>query len=104
MKTISLRADIDFPPDRSFPVGPIYHFMGTSTFSEYTVVADISVVKVRDDAPLEKVCLLGCGITTGYGAALNTARVEKGSTVAIWGLWSGQTIVAIIFPPKAGLI
>ncbi|OQR75280.1 alcohol dehydrogenase class-3-like, partial [Tropilaelaps mercedesae] len=64
----------------------VYHFMGTSTFSEYTVVADISLCKVNDKAPLEKVCLLGCGVSTGYGAALNTAKVEKGSTCAIFGL------------------
>lgn len=64
----------------------IFHFMGCSTFSEYTVVADISVCKVNPEAPLDKVCLLGCGITTGYGAVLNNAQVEKGSTVAIFGL------------------
>lgn len=64
----------------------LFHFMGTSTFSEYTVVADISLAKVSDAAPLDKVCLLGCGISTGYGAALNTAKVEKGSTCAVWGL------------------
>lgn len=54
---------------------PVFHFMGTSTFSEYTVVADISLTKVDERAPLDKVCLLGCGISTGYGAALNTAKV-----------------------------
>ncbi|EGG13279.1 zinc-containing alcohol dehydrogenase [Cavenderia fasciculata] len=64
----------------------IYHFMGTSTFSEYTVLPEISVAVIRQDAPLEKVCLLGCGITTGYGAVLNTAKVEEGSTVAVFGL------------------
>lgn len=62
------------------------HFMGCSTFSEYTVVADISLAKIDHTAPLTKVCLLGCGIPTGYGAALNTAKVEPGSTCAIWGL------------------
>lgn len=65
---------------------PIFHFMGTSTFSEYTVVAEISVAKVSHEAPLNKVCLLGCGITTGYGAAINTAKVEKDTNVAIFGL------------------
>lgn len=55
----------------------VFHFMGTSTFSEYTVVAAISVAKVNKEAPLEKVCLLGCGIPTGYGAALNTAKVSR---------------------------
>ncbi|XP_064640193.1 alcohol dehydrogenase class-3-like [Lineus longissimus] len=64
----------------------VYHFMGTSTFSEYTVVAEISVAKVSEAAPLDKVCLLGCGISTGYGAALNTAQVEEGSICAVWGL------------------
>uniref|UniRef100_H2LKI4 S-(hydroxymethyl)glutathione dehydrogenase n=1 Tax=Oryzias latipes TaxID=8090 RepID=H2LKI4_ORYLA len=64
----------------------IFHFMGTSTFSEYTVVADISLAKVNEKAPLDKVCLLGCGISTGYGAALNTAKVEPGSTCAVFGL------------------
>lgn len=64
----------------------IFHFMGTSTFSEYTVVAEISLCKIDESAPLDKVCLLGCGIPTGYGAALNTAKVEPGSSCAIWGL------------------
>lgn len=64
----------------------IYHFMGTSTFSEYTVVPEIAVAKISQDAPLDKVCLLGCGITTGIGAVLNTAKVEPGSTVAVFGL------------------
>jgi S-(hydroxymethyl)glutathione dehydrogenase/alcohol dehydrogenase len=59
--------------------------MGTSTFSQYTVVADISVVAITKDAPMDRTCLLGCGITTGYGAAVKTANVEKGSTVAIFG-------------------
>lgn len=54
----------------------LFHFMGCSTFSEYTVVAEISLAKVDHRAPLDKVCLLGCGITTGYGAALNTAKVS----------------------------
>lgn len=64
----------------------LYHYMGTSTFSEYTVVADISVIRIRDDAPLEKICLLACGITTGIGAVLNSSKVEAGSTVAVFGL------------------
>lgn len=64
----------------------VFHFMGTSTFSEYTVLPEISLAKIRKDAPLEKVCLLGCGITTGIGAVLNTAKVEAGSTVAVFGM------------------
>jgi S-(hydroxymethyl)glutathione dehydrogenase/alcohol dehydrogenase len=65
---------------------PIFHYMGTSTFSEYTVCLEISVAKINPIAPLDKVCLLGCGITTGYGAAINSAKVESGSTVAVFGL------------------
>lgn len=64
----------------------LYHYMGTSTFSEYTVAADISVVKIRRDAPLDKVCLLACGITTGIGAVRKTCKVESGSSVAVFGL------------------
>ena len=64
----------------------ILHFMGTSTFSEYTVLPEIAVAKINKKAPLEKVCLLGCGITTGIGAVLNTAKVRPGSTVAVFGL------------------
>ena len=64
----------------------LHHYMGTSTFSEYTVLPEVSLAKVSPDAPLEKVCLLGCGITTGIGAVLNTAKVQPGSTVAVFGL------------------
>src|SRR5690554_4373704 len=64
----------------------VHHFMGTSTFSEYTVLPEIAVAKINKEAPLEKVCLLGCGITTGIGAVLHTAKVEPGSTVAVFGL------------------
>ncbi len=64
----------------------LHHYMGTSTFAEYTVVPEIALAKIRRDAPLEKVCLLGCGVTTGIGAVLNTAKVEPGSTVAVFGL------------------
>jgi len=65
---------------------PLYHYMGTSTFSEYSVMPDISVAKINPQAPLDKVCLLGCGITTGIGAVLNTAKVETGASVAVFGL------------------
>ena len=65
---------------------PIYHYMGTSTFSEYTVLPEVSVAKIDPKAPLDKVCLLACGVTTGIGAVLNTAKVEPGSTVGIFGL------------------
>lgn len=65
---------------------PIFHYMGTSTFAEYTVVPEISLAKIDENAPLEKVCLLGCGVTTGIGAVLNTAKVEKGANVAVFGM------------------
>ena len=65
---------------------PLYHYMGTSTFSEYTVVPEIALAKVNKEAPLDKVCLLGCGITTGIGAVLNTAKVQPGDSVAVFGL------------------
>lgn len=65
---------------------PIYHYMGCSTFAEYTVVPEIALAKINPEAPLDKVCLLGCGVTTGIGAVLNTAKVEPGSTVAVFGL------------------
>ena len=64
----------------------LHHYTGTSTFAEYAVCADVSVAKVRQDAPLDKICLLGCGVTTGIGAVLNTAKVEPGSSVAVFGL------------------
>lgn len=67
----------------------LLHFMGTSTFSQYTVVADISVVKITEKAPMDRTCLLGCGITTGYGAAIISAGnggIEKGSNVAVFGV------------------
>ena len=74
---------------------PIFHYMGTSTFSEYTVLPEISLAKISKDAPLEKVCLLGCGVTTGIGAVMNTAKVEAGATVAVFGL-GGIGLSAII--------
>jgi len=79
----------------SYKGQPIYHYMGTSTFSEYTVLPEISLAKIPKEAPLEKVCLLGCGVTTGIGAVLNTAKVEEGATVAIFGL-GGIGLSAII--------
>ena len=64
----------------------LYHYMGTSTFANYTVLPEIAVAKIRDDAPLDKVCLIGCGVTTGLGAVINTAKVEPGSNVVVFGL------------------
>ncbi|WP_211217670.1 S-(hydroxymethyl)glutathione dehydrogenase/class III alcohol dehydrogenase [Novispirillum itersonii] len=73
----------------------LFHYMGTSTFSEYTVLPEIALAKVNKEAPLEKICLLGCGVTTGMGAVLKTAKVEPGATVAIFGL-GGIGLSAII--------
>ena len=73
----------------------IYHYMGCSTFSEYTVLPEISLAKVNPTAPLQEVCLLGCGVTTGMGAVINTAKVKEGDTVAIFGL-GGIGLSAVI--------
>lgn len=80
---------------------PIHHYLGISTFSEYTVAADISVAKIDGTAPLEKVCLIGCCIPTGYGAALNTAKVEPGSSCAVFGL-GGVGLAAVMGCKAAG--
>lgn len=83
----------------------LLHFMGTSTFSQYTVVADISVVAIEHDAPMDRTCLLGCGITTGYGAARVTANVEEGSNVAVFGAGCvGLSVVQGAAANKAGQI
>lgn len=83
----------------------LLHFMGTSTFSQYTVLADISVVAVQADAPMDRTCLLGCGITTGYGAARVTAKVDEGSSVAIFGAGCvGLSVVQGAVVNKAGKI
>ncbi|KAG8456225.1 hypothetical protein GDO86_002138 [Hymenochirus boettgeri] len=79
----------------------IYNFAYTSTFSEYTVVNEIAVAKIHSDAPLEKVCLIGCGFGTGYGSALNIAKVEKGSTCAVFGL-GGIGLSVVIGCKEAG--
>ncbi len=65
---------------------PLYHYMGTSTFANYTVLPEISLAKIREDAPFEKVCYIGCGVTTGVGAVINTAKVEYGANVVVFGL------------------
>ena len=84
---------------------PIYHYMGTSTFAEYSVVAEVSLAKVSKAAPLDKVCLLGCGVTTGIGAVTNTAKVEPGATVAVFGLGGiGLSVVQGAVLAKAGRI
>jgi S-(hydroxymethyl)glutathione dehydrogenase/alcohol dehydrogenase len=84
---------------------PIFHYMGCSTFSEYTVLPEISLAKVNKEAPLEEICLLGCGVTTGIGAVMNTAKVEEGDTVAIFGLGGiGLSAVIGATMAKAGRI
>ncbi len=84
---------------------PIYHYMGCSTFAEYTVVPEIALAKINKAAPLDKVCLLGCGVTTGIGAVFNTAKVEPGSTVAVFGLGGiGLSVVQGAVMAKASRI
>jgi S-(hydroxymethyl)glutathione dehydrogenase/alcohol dehydrogenase len=70
----------------SFERKPIHHYMGCSTFSNFTVLPEIALAKIREDAPFDKVCYIGCGVTTGIGAVLNTARVEPGANVVVFGL------------------
>jgi len=65
---------------------PLHHYMGTSTFANYTVLPEIAVAKIRDDAPFDKVCYVGCGVTTGIGAVLNTAKVEAGAKCIVFGI------------------
>jgi len=71
-----------------FSIGgkPIHHYMGCSTFSNYTVLPEIALAKIREDAPFDKVCYIGCGVTTGIGAVINTAKVEAGANVVVFGL------------------
>jgi S-(hydroxymethyl)glutathione dehydrogenase/alcohol dehydrogenase len=89
----------------SYQGKPIYHYMGCSTFSEYTVVPEISLAMVNPDAPLEKVCLLGCGVTTGIGAVHNTAKVRTGDSVAVFGLGGiGLAVIQGAVQAKAGRI
>ncbi|MCA9532893.1 MAG: S-(hydroxymethyl)glutathione dehydrogenase/class III alcohol dehydrogenase [Myxococcales bacterium] len=89
----------------SYQGKPIFHYMGCSTFSEYTVVAEVSLAKVHAEAPLEKVCLLGCGVTTGIGAVHNTAKVKAGDSVAVFGLGGiGLAVVVGAKQAQAGRI
>ena len=70
----------------SFKGKPLYHYMGCSTFANFTVLPEIAVAKIREDAPFDKVCYIGCGVTTGIGAVINTAKVEAGANVVVFGL------------------
>jgi S-(hydroxymethyl)glutathione dehydrogenase/alcohol dehydrogenase len=104
---ITLRAtqDQEVMPDGTSRISSggksLYHYMGTSTFAERTVLPEIAVAKIREDAPLDKVCLLACGVMTGIGAVLHTAKVEPGSSVAIFGL-GGVGLAAIQGATMAG--
>ena len=89
----------------SYQGQPIYHYMGCSTFSEYTVVAAVSLAKINPQANPEQVCLLGCGVTTGLGAVKNTAKVQEGDTVAVFGLGGiGLAVIQGAKLAKAGRI
>jgi S-(hydroxymethyl)glutathione dehydrogenase/alcohol dehydrogenase len=89
----------------SYQGKPLYHYMGTSTFSEYTVVAEISLAKINPVAPLGVMCLLGCGVTTGIGAVHNTAKVKEGDNVAVFGLGAiGLAVIQGARQAKAGRI
>ena len=84
---------------------PLYHYMGCSTFSEYTVVAEVSLAKINPEANHEQVCLLGCGVTTGLGAVQNTAKVQEGDSVAVFGLGGiGLAVIQGAKRAKAGRI
>ncbi len=84
---------------------PIYHYMGTSTFAQYSVLPEVSLAKVNKEAPLDKICLLGCGVTTGIGAVFNTAKVEQGASIAVFGLGGiGLSVIQGAKMAKAGRI
>src|SRR5437016_3180187 len=72
----------------------LFHYMGTSTFANYTVVPEIALAKIREDAPFDKVCYIGCGVTTGIGAVINTAKVEPGANVVVFG-WGVSVIIGV---------
>jgi len=89
----------------SYKGKPVYHYMGCSTFSEYTVVAEVSLAKVNPEANPEHTCLLGCGVTTGIGAVHNTAKVQEGDSVAVFGLGAiGLAVIQGAVQAKAGRI
>jgi len=84
---------------------PLYHYMGCSTFANFTVLPEIAVAKIREDAPFEKVCYIGCGVTTGIGAVINTAKVEPGANVVVFGLGGiGLNVVQGARMAGAGMI
>src|SRR5438876_4250297 len=84
---------------------PLHHYMGCSTFANFTVLPEIAVAKIRDDAPFDKVCYIGCGVTTGIGAVINTAKVEPGANVVVFGLGGiGLNVVQGARMAGAGMI
>jgi S-(hydroxymethyl)glutathione dehydrogenase/alcohol dehydrogenase len=84
---------------------PLYHYMGCSTFANYTVLPEIAVANIREDAPFDKVCYIGCGVTTGIGAVINTAKVEPGASVVVFGLGGiGLNVVQGARMAGAGMI
>src|ERR1700738_2573091 len=84
---------------------PIHHYMGTSTFSNFTVLPEIAVAKIREDAPFDKVCYIGCGVTTGIGAVINTAKVEPGANAVVFGLGGiGLNVIQGCHMAGAGMI
>ena len=84
---------------------PVHHYMGTSTFANYTVVPEIALAKVREDAPFDKICYIGCGVTTGIGAVINTAKVQVGDRVVVFGLGGiGLNVVQGARMAGAGMI
>src|ERR1700742_2694114 len=84
---------------------PIHHYMGTSTFANYTVLPEIAVAKIRKDAPFDKVCYIGCGVTTGIGAVMNTARVQAGATAIVYGLGGiGLNVIQGLRLARAGKV
>src|ERR1700716_2064427 len=83
----------------------LFHYMGTSTFSNFTVLPEIAVAKIRDDAPFDKVCYIGCGVTTGIGAVINTAKVESGAKCVVFGLGGiGLNVIQGLRLVGAGMI
>ena len=89
----------------SFKGKTIHHYMGTSTFANYTVVPEIALAKVREDAPFDKICYIGCGVTTGIGAVINTAKVEAGSNCIVFGLGGiGLNVIQGLRLVGAGMI
>ena len=89
----------------SFKGKPVHHYMGCSTFANFTVLPEIAVAKIREDAPFDKVCYIGCGVTTGIGAVINTAKVEPGANVVVFGLGGiGLNVVQGARMAGAGMI